>query len=61
MGSFEDIAVLDLKFRIIVAAAVLTWVGVGMPILVVFESEVGFVIGAVAAVAVAYLTAKRLA
>lgn len=60
MGVFEEIAVLDLKFRIVIVALVLTFLGISLPILLLFESEVGFIIGAIAAILVAYLTAKKL-
>ena len=60
MGLFEDIAVLDLKFRVVLAALVLTFLGVSLSILLLFKSEVGFIIGARAAVVVAYLTSKKL-
>ena len=60
MGLFADIAVLDLKFRVVLATHVLTFLGVSLPILPHFKSEVGFIIGAIAAVVVAYLTAKKL-
>ncbi|UPV72851.1 hypothetical protein M0R89_09840 [Halorussus limi] len=60
MGTFEEIAVLDLKFRAVIVAAVMTFVGVSMPILVVFRSELGLVFGAIAAVVAGYLTAKRV-
>lgn len=60
MGAFEEIAILDLKFRVIVVVAVLTFIIVAFPVLTVFHSEIGFVIGALAAVVTAYLTAKWL-
>lgn len=60
MGLFEDIAVLDLRFRIVLAALVVTFLGVSFPILLLFKSEVAFIIGAIAALVVAYLTAKKL-
>jgi len=61
VGTFEEIAVLDVKVRIVVVVAVVAFFGVSMPILVVFRSEIGFFLGAVAAVVAGYLTAKRLA
>lgn len=60
MGLFEDIAVLDLKFRIVIVVLVVTFIGVSFSIVLVFNTDTGFVIGAAAAVVVAYLTAKRL-
>ena len=60
MGRFEEVAVIDMKFRILLAATGLVFFGVGYPLFVVLESGVGFLIGGIAAVVVAYLTAKRL-
>ncbi|PSP78106.1 hypothetical protein BRC81_08660 [Halobacteriales archaeon QS_1_68_20] len=60
MSTFEKIASLDMKFRIVMIVAVLTFLAVGIPIFAVFQSRIGFVIGAVAAVAAAYFTAKKL-
>lgn len=60
MGLFEEIAVLDLKFRIVMIVAVLTFLGLSMVILLLFNSKIGFVIGGLAAAGVAYLTIKRL-
>lgn len=60
MGAFEEIAVLALKFRVVIAALVLTFLGVSLPILLLFDSEVGFIIGAIAGIVVAYLTAKTV-
>ncbi|MFC4550603.1 MULTISPECIES: hypothetical protein [Halorussus] len=59
MGIFEEIAVLDLKFRVVVAL-VLTFVGVSFPMALLLESKVGFAVGAAAAVVVASLTARKL-
>ncbi|USZ69871.1 hypothetical protein NGM10_15820 (plasmid) [Halorussus salilacus] len=61
MSLFEDIAVLDLQFRIVLVAAMLTFLGVGFPVVFALESELGFVVGGVVAVVVGYLTARRLA
>lgn len=61
MGLFEDIAVLDLKLRVVLGAIVLTFLAVSSSLLLVFESWSAFVVGALAALVVAYLTAKRLA
>ncbi|WP_144926678.1 hypothetical protein [Halorubrum salsamenti] len=60
MGVFEEIAILGLKFRVVLAALVVTFLGVSLPILLVFESEAGFLVGAIAALFVAYLTARKL-
>lgn len=60
MSRFEEMAVIDMKFRILLAATGLAFFGVGYPLFVVLESGVGFLIGAIVAVIVAYLTAKRL-
>ena len=60
MGTFEEIAVLDLKFRVVIVALVLTFVGVSFPIVLALESKVGFAVGAAAAVVVASLTARKL-
>ncbi|WP_254543864.1 hypothetical protein [Halomarina pelagica] len=60
MGTFEKIAVLDMKLRVVVVVAVLTFLVVAIPILTVFSLDAGVVTGAVAAIVAAYLTAKRL-
>ncbi|WP_435073693.1 hypothetical protein [Halorubrum sp. HHNYT27] len=60
MSRFEEMAVIDTKFRIVLAATGLAFFGVGYPLYVVFESGVGFLVGGVVAVGVAYLTARRL-
>ncbi len=60
MGTFEQIAISDLKFRVVLAASSFTWIGISLLTLFVFKSKVGFVVGVIPAVIVAYLTAKRL-
>jgi hypothetical protein len=60
MGTFEKFASLEMKLRIVMIVAVLTFFAVGIPIFTVFQSRIGLVIGAVAAVAAAYVTAKKL-
>ncbi|GAA0261200.1 hypothetical protein [Halobaculum roseum] len=60
MSRFEEMAVLDMQFRILLATTGLAFFGVGYTLYVVFESAAGFVIGGMVAIVVAYLTAKRL-
>ncbi|WP_277554327.1 hypothetical protein [Halobaculum limi] len=60
MSRFEEMAIIDTKVRILLAATGFAFFGVGYPLFVVLDSGVGFLIGGVVAVAVAYLTAKRL-
>lgn len=60
MGQFEDMAVFDMKFRIFLFTTGLAFFGVGYPLFVVLESGIGFLIGGLVAVVVAYLTAKHL-
>jgi len=61
MSLFEEVAVLDLKFRIVVAVGVVAFAVVGLPLMVATESALGAVIGAIAGVVAAVLTARRLA
>jgi hypothetical protein len=60
MSRFEEMAVIDTKFRILLAATGLAFFAIGYPLYVVLESGVGFLIGGVIAIGVAFLTAKRL-
>jgi hypothetical protein len=60
MSRFEEMAVIDTKFRILLAATGLTLFGIGYPLYVVLESGIGFLIGGIVAVGVAYFTANRL-
>ena len=60
MSLLEEIAVLDLKFRIVVAVGVVVFAVVGLPLMVVMQSALGALIGAIAGVVAAILTARRL-
>lgn len=61
MSRFEELAVLDNKFRVFLATTGVAFFGVGYPLSVAFDSALGFGIGAFVAALVAYYTAKRLA
>jgi hypothetical protein len=61
MGWFETIAVLDLQFRVVLAVAVVVFAVVGFPLAALLDSANGFLVGGVAGVLAAGLTARKLA
>ncbi|WP_157572862.1 hypothetical protein [Halogranum rubrum] len=59
MNLFETIAVADLKVSIIVIVFFLAFLGASLPLVVLFESGSGFVVGGLVAVIAVYITVKR--
>ncbi|WP_265110882.1 hypothetical protein [Halosolutus halophilus] len=64
MESFEQIAIADLKFRVVIVASTLAFSTVFVPLNFGLQSKMGMqlgvVLGVVSAVATAYFTVKRL-
>lgn len=60
MGIFEDVAVLDLKFRVVIVSAVVVFGIIALPLTFWFENLYGFAAGALGGVVAGGYAAKRL-
>ncbi len=60
MGTFEDIAILDLKFRVVMVVAIVVFASIALPLTFWFETKYGFPIGVIGGAVAGAYAAKRL-